>query len=203
MKVLLATGNSHKKEEFKRIFQAHEILMPTDIGIDFDIDEIGSTFLENSLIKARALFQTVSEFPVLADDSGLSIPAFGGAPGIYSARYGSEPAGMPLTSTERNTLLLQDISHLTGEERYAFFVCCLTLMIDEYRVFTSQEIFSGLIAHSPCGTGGFGYDPIFYIPEKGCSVAELSEKDKDVLSHRGRAGRRLQRIMDSLETDGF
>ncbi len=201
MKVLLATGNTHKKEEFKRIFKSHEILIPADIGIDFDVDEIGATFLENSLIKARALLQTVRDVPILADDSGLSIPAFGGAPGIYSARYGNASAGSPLTSTERNECLLQDISHLKGEERYAFFVCCLTLMLDEHRFFTSQEILSGFITHSPCGTGGFGYDPIFYLPGRDCSVAELSEEDKDVLSHRGQAARRLQRIMDSLEAD--
>ncbi len=198
MKLLLASGNIHKKTEFERILAPHDILMPEDIGIEFKVHESGNTYLENSLIKAQYLFNASGKYPVLADDSGLSVPALGGAPGVFSARYGSEKTGRVLDSADRNAILLKNTAHLTGKERQGFFVCCIVLMLDEYRIFSAQETFPGYIATESRGTGGFGYDPIFYLPDRGCCVAELNETEKDTISHRGRSCRRLKCILDSL-----
>ena len=149
MKLILATGNPHKKEELSRILAPHRILIPSDIGVNFDAEEIGTTYLENALIKARALTEAAGGRPVLADDSGISVPALGGAPGIYSARYGSEDTGRELEAPERNDFLLRNMAHLTGNGRRAFFVCCMALILDEYRIFTAQETFGGFIADEP------------------------------------------------------
>lgn len=198
MEILLATGNAHKKEELERILAPHTVLIPADIGVEFDAEETGTTYLDNALIKARVLWDLGGGRPVIADDSGISVPALGGAPGVYSARYGSDEAGRELEAAERNALLLQNMSALTGQERDAFFVCCMVLIMDDYRVFSAQETFRGVIADGPSGTGGFGYDPIFHLPQRGCSVAELSDGEKDGISHRGRAGRRIRILLDDL-----
>jgi XTP/dITP diphosphohydrolase len=208
MDILLATGNPHKKDEFERILHPHRILIPSEIGLDFDPEESGATYLDNALIKARALAETArlcgsdpyAGLPVLADDSGLSVPALGGAPGVLSARYGSTGTGRDLESAERNALLLRNMDLLDGGDRQAFFVCCMVLLLDDYRVFTAQETFSGVIARAPAGSGGFGYDPVFLLPSRGCTVAELEDREKDAVSHRGRAGLRVRALLDSLET---
>ncbi|RKX87015.1 MAG: non-canonical purine NTP pyrophosphatase, RdgB/HAM1 family [Spirochaetes bacterium] len=199
MELLLATGNPHKKEELSRILHPHRVLIPSDLGISFDADETGTTYLENALIKARTLRDLSGGRTVLADDSGLSVPALGGAPGVYSARYGSDESDRELEAPERNQLLLANMADIKGENREAFFVCCMALILDDYRVFTAQETFSGIIALKPYGAGGFGYDPIFHLPERNCSVAELNAEEKDRISHRGRAGLRIKAVLDSLE----
>ncbi|MCD6343893.1 MAG: RdgB/HAM1 family non-canonical purine NTP pyrophosphatase [Spirochaetaceae bacterium] len=199
MELLLATGNPHKKEELSRILHPHRVLIPSDLGISFDADETGTTYLENALIKARTLRDLSGGRTVLADDSGLSVPALGGAPGVYSARYGSDESDRELEAPERNQLLLANMADIKGENREAFFVCCMALILDNYRVFTAQETFSGIIALKPYGAGGFGYDPIFHLPERNCSVAELNAEEKDRISHRGRAGLRIKAVLDSLE----
>ena len=198
MELVLATGNTHKKEELERILGSHSILLPAEIGVAFEAEETGATYLDNALIKARALFASSGGRAVLADDSGLSVPALGGAPGVFSARYGSEGAGRELEAADRNALLLKNMTHLKDAERRAFFVCCMVLMVDEYRVFSAQETFGGLISEAPAGVGGFGYDPIFFVPQRGCTVAELQAAEKDGISHRGRAGRRIAAFLDSL-----
>ena len=200
MELILATGNPHKKEELSRILAPHRILIPSDIGVNFDAEEIGTTYLENALIKARTLTESTGGRPVLADDSGISVPALGGAPGIYSARYGSEDTDRNLEAPERNRLLLRNMAHLTGNGRRAFFVCCMALILDEYRIITAQETFGGFIADEPFGSGGFGYDPIFHLPDRDCTVAELDAAEKDRISHRGRAGLRIKAILDNLDT---
>ncbi len=199
MELLLATGNPHKKEELSRILHPHRVLIPSDLGISFDADETGTTYLENALIKARTLRDLSGGRTVLADDSGLSVSALGGAPGVYSARYGSDESDRELEAPERNQLLLANMADIKGENREAFFVCCMALILDDYRVFTAQETFSGIIALKPYGAGGFGYDPIFHLPERNCSVAELNAEEKDRISHRGRAGLRIKAVLDSLE----
>ena len=198
MEILLATGNPHKKEELSRILHPHTLLIPSDLGISFDADETGTTYLENALIKAQTLRESAGGRTVLADDSGLSVPALGGAPGVYSARYGSDESGRELEASQRNQLLLANMADIKGENRNAFFVCCMVLILDDYRVFTAQETFSGVIADEPFGKGGFGYDPIFHLPARSCSVAELSAEKKDLISHRGRAGLRIKAVLDSL-----
>lgn len=196
MEIVLATGNPHKKEELSRILKNHIILLPSDLNCSFDCEENGETYLDNALIKAKALYKIVGR-PVVADDSGISVPALDGAPGVYSARYGSEEAGKLLESPERNAFLLRKMEGI--KDRRAFFVCAMVLMIDEYRIFTVQETFSGEIGLEPFGGGGFGYDPLFYLKEYGRTVAQLPADEKDRISHRGKAGTMLGRIMDNLE----
>ncbi len=196
MEVVLATGNAHKAQELEKILSPHKVLIPADLGLDFDCEETGTTYLDNALLKAQTL-AAMTDKPVIADDSGISVPALGGAPGIYSARYGSEEAGRMLSSEERNAFLLKNME---GREDWsAFFVCSMVLMLSPYRVFTVQETMDGRLTKDGAGSGGFGYDPVFYLEEKGCTVAELSEEEKNEVSHRGKAGARLKLILDSLE----
>ena len=197
MKIVLATGNKHKKQELAQILSSHDLLLPDDIDISFSHEETADTFLGNSMGKARALYAECRK-PVLADDSGLIVPALnGGEPGIYSARYGSDESEHVLSDTERNLYLLSNMR--TIFDRSAFFVCCMTLILAEYRVFTIQETFHGEIISHMEGTGGFGYDPVFYIPELGKTAAQLSEKEKNSMSHRGKAGMRMAALIQNLE----
>jgi XTP/dITP diphosphohydrolase len=196
MKIVLATGNAHKKKELSQIISSHQLLLPEDLGISFYHEETAETFSGNSMGKAQTLFAACGK-PVMADDSGLIVPALnGGEPGIYSARYGSDESGHNLSDTERNHYLLHKMRAIT--DRSAFFVCCMTLIIDEYRVFTVQETFKGEIISRMEGTGGFGYDPIFYIPEIGKTAAQLSESEKNRISHRGKAGIRMASLLQDL-----
>ena len=182
--------------ELEKIFSRHTLLLPSDLGISFDCEETGSTFLENALLKAETLYEQVKR-PVLADDSGLCVKAMEGAPGIYSARFGSEEGKAPLSDSDRNSLLLTRLEGVMDRE--AFFVCCMALIVDPYRVFTVQESFPGLIGTTPFGGGGFGYDPIFVEPVSGRTVAELPEEEKNRISHRGRAGRAMNALLEDLK----
>lgn len=196
MRLLLASNNSHKRHEFQKILSPHTVLLPRDEGIDFDFDETGTSYLENGLGKARALFEQVQR-PVIADDSGLSVPALGGAPGIYSARYGEAEMGKALTSEEQIDFLLRN---LEGEEdRRCFFVCALVFYVEDYRFYTVQETLVGAVGFEPRGNGGFGYDPIFLLPDGEKTVAELEEGEKNRLSHRGKAGAALKIHIDRLD----
>jgi len=203
MEILLATGNIHKKEEFERLLAPHTVIVPRDIGVEFSPEETGTSFLENALIKTNALARSVDplrgNLPILADDSGLCVPALSGAPGVLSARYGSVQNGKELKSSERNDLLLHNMAAYQGEKRRAFFVCAIALCLDTYRVFTAQETLEGMIAGAPSGTNGFGYDPIFRLPQTDCTVAELDSIEKDRISHRARATKRIQAILESLK----
>ena len=195
MEIILASGNRHKLYELKEILKNHTLLLPEDIGINFDFEETGSTFLENSQGKAFALFNQVNR-PVIADDSGLNVAALNGEPGIYSARYGSIN-GIELEAQVRNLYLLdklKDKSDLSAE-----FICCMTLILDKNRFFSVQESFKGEITRESSGINGFGYDPIFFLPEYGKTVAELPEKDKNKISHRGKAGYRMASLLKDLE----
>jgi XTP/dITP diphosphohydrolase len=205
MKLVLASGNPHKREELSALFQGHTLLLPQDLGVVYHHEETGSTFLENALGKARTLYRQLAEVgrsgcSVLADDSGLSIPALGGEPGVYSARFGEKELGRKPTYAEQHQLLLERMRSLT--DRRAFFICCMVLLIHPDRWFVAQETLEGVIAHKPRGTGGFGYDPLLYLPWKGRTVAELSLEEKNALSHRGAAARALQAILERhLETN--
>lgn len=196
MRLLLASNNPHKRNEFQAILSPHTVIMPRDEGIEFDFEETGTSYLENALGKARALFDQVRR-PVIADDSGISVPALGGAPGIYSARYGEKEAGRPLTSQEKIELLLRNLAD--EKDRRGFFVCALVLYVDDYRFSAVQETLVGSIARELRGTGGFGYDPIFLLPGGEKTVAELEEDEKNLLSHRGKAGAILKPYLDRLE----
>ena len=191
MHIYLASGNRHKQEEFAAILEGHHISLPADAGILFDPEETGTTFLENALLKARILYESV-KCPVIADDSGLCIDALGGKPGIYSARYGMKD-GVQLDAHARNTLVLQQMEGI--ENRSCRFVCCIAVMLDAHRFFTVQETCEGVIAASERGKYGFGYDPIVYLPKIGKTVAELTAQEKNELSHRGKAGRIVAQLL--------
>ncbi len=196
MEIIFATQNKHKAEELRLILPGHRIYTPDDIGVDFDYEETGNSFLENSMGKAKALYG-ITRKAVIADDSGLSVPALNGEPGIYSARYGMEEKGRMLEAEERNLYLLDKMKEIRNRE--AYFVCCMTLILSPERFFTVQETMEGIIASEPAGVNGFGYDPLFFLPGYGKTVAEIPEEEKNRISHRGRAGRRIAAILDSLE----
>jgi XTP/dITP diphosphohydrolase len=213
MTIWFATGNAHKKQELQAILPGHTIKIPADAGITgFDPDETGRTFLENALIKARALHQLIADRyptdigPVIADDSGLCVDALAGRPGIYSARYGSTGRfgsigryggsagdGKKLDTGERNALLLRELGDTPN--RSARFVCAMVLLFSEDRFSAVQETLEGELIREERGTGGFGYDPILFIPELGRTVAELSEDEKNRISHRGKAGRQIAKLL--------
>ncbi|MDR1429649.1 MAG: RdgB/HAM1 family non-canonical purine NTP pyrophosphatase [Spirochaetaceae bacterium] len=195
MTLWFATANEHKRKELAAVLTGHTIMTPAARVPGFDPEETGASFYENALIKARALYALVGE-PVLADDSGLCVDALDGRPGIYSARYGSG-GGKKLDSAGRNALLLDELG---GEQnRNARFVCAMVLFLSEHRFFLVQETLEGTIVSEARGEGGFGYDPLLYLDERHCTVAELSDGEKNALSHRGRAARRIAVLLDGLE----
>jgi len=185
---ILASNNGHKHAEFVRLFPNHTILRPSDLGLEFAFPEDGETFLENAFGKALALYH-VAKRPVIGDDSGLCVAALGGEPGVFSSRYGAGVDGALLDAPKRNAYLLDRMEGI--EDRSAFFVCCMVLLVDETRFFVAQETVHGTIAESPRGDNGFGYDPLFLLPDRGMTIAELPDEEKDAISHRGRAARRI------------
>jgi XTP/dITP diphosphohydrolase len=199
MKLYFASGNAHKREEMARIFSGHTIVIPSDEGIDFDPDETESTFFGNSLIKAKALYDIVRT-PVIADDSGICVDALGGAPGVLSARYGSEN-GKKLDAADRNRLLIGNMKGVSN--RTCRFVCNMILYLGPDRFWSIQETMEGLLIEEERGGGGFGYDPIMFLPEYGMTVAELPPDTKDALSHRGKAGRQIARLLEIAGNSGL
>lgn len=193
MIIYLASGNEHKKQEFTDILADHTLVLPTEKGIAFNPDETGATFLENALLKARALYSLVHA-PVIADDSGLCIDALNGQPGVYSARYGSQN-GILLTAEEKNRLVLHKMQGV--QNKRCRFVCCLVYMLDEYRIYTAQEVCEGEIAEDIRGRHGFGYDPIVYLPAYSKTMAELTTTEKNSYSHRAKAGKAIAQFLDS------
>ena len=206
MEILVASFNRHKIIELKPLFPGHSLLEPSDMGIDeFEIDENGTDYFQNALIKARALRarlrETGSTLAVLADDSGLSVRALGGAPGIRSSRFGAKESGGKLSSAERNNLLLAEMSGI--EDRACAFYCCLVFLYGEDRFLSVQETCPGVLARLPRGEAGFGYDPIVFLPELGKTVAELEPEEKAAVSHRGKASLAMRLALDALEPFGL
>jgi len=200
IELVLASNNAHKHTEFCRLFPRIRVLLPRDIGVSFEHEETGDTFFDNARGKALALFRAAGR-PVIADDSGLCVHALGGAPGILSNRYGAGADGKLLEAGARNAYLLQK---LEGEkDRRAFFVCCLVLVLDEERFVAVQETVHGVITEEPRGKNGFGYDPVFFLPGSGMTMAEIPDAHKDEVSHRGRAAARISGclLLDSLLLD--
>ena len=194
MKLYFASGNDHKKTEMSRLLGGFELTLPKEEGIYFDPDENGETFIDNAVIKAKALYDIVHA-PVLADDSGLCVDALGGKPGIHTARYGEEEAGRKLSAEEKYMLLLKNMEGITN--RRAEFVCAICLYLSPTRIYVIQETSEGSIAQKPSnGSGGFGYDPVFYNNEAGRIVAELPEGEKDLYSHRGKAARIMKTLIE-------
>jgi len=199
MKIWFATNNVHKKAELEAILGI-SLKIPSDEGLDFDPEETGTAFCENALLKARELKKILKDDGlVIADDSGLCVNALGGRPGIFSARYGEE-GGRKLSYYEKNLLLLDELKD--SAERSAHFVCAMVLLFENDRFFIVQETLEGEIVkgrESLRGEGGFGYDPVFLIPSLGRTLAELSAEEKNSLSHRGKAGKHIAKILkDSI-----
>ena len=193
MKIYLATGNRHKLDELAPMFPEHQIVLPSNEGIPFAFEENGTTYFENCFGKAQTLFDAVRA-PVLADDSGLSVFCLGGAPGIYSARYGKEDGCR--TSGDQIDRLLKAME--SEDDRRAAFVCCLTMIFAPYRFVTIQETVEGVIGRIKSGSGGFGYDPIFYPIGSRRSFAELLPEEKAAVSHRGKAAAALRRLLPEM-----
>jgi len=195
MKIWFATNNAHKKAELEAILGI-DLKIPSQEGLDFDPEETGTAFCENALLKARELKKILKDDDfVIADDSGLCVDALDGRPGIFSARYGEE-GGRKLSYNDKNLLLLDELKD--SAERSARFVCAMVLLFENDRFFIVQETLEGEIVkgrESLRGEGGFGYDPVFLIPSLGRTLAELSAEEKNSLSHRGKAGKHIAKIL--------
>ncbi len=190
MRLLLATHNRGKRREWQALLEgmAFELVLPDELGLDMEVEETGETYEQNALLKARALSQA-SGLPALADDSGLEVDALEGAPGVRSARY-------KLGSDEvRYRALLRALEDVSASQRTARFRCIAALVCPDGREFTTEGVCEGVIATSPQGEEGFGYDPVFYIPERGCMMAELSAEEKNRISHRARAAHTMRAIL--------
>lgn len=195
MDILFATNNEHKVKEFRNLFKGHKIILPKEAGINFSYKETGETYFTNAFGKALTL-NKISNEPVIADDSGLSVVSLNGGPGVHSARFGSH-GSLRLNDSEKNKLLLEQMKNVN--DRRAYFVCCMVLLFNKYRFFTSQETVSGLITEKPAGINGFGYDPIFFINEYRKTAAELTDEEKNAVSHRGRASRHILSILNNMQ----
>ena len=193
-KIYFASGNDHKRKEIEALFPSYEIVLPKDEGIEFNPVEDGMSFVENASIKAKALWDIVHA-PTLADDSGLSVDALSGRPGIYSARYG-EKDGKRLEDSERNKLLLSELRDV--QDRSAHFVSALVFIFDENRTYSIEERVDGKIAYVPSGSHGFGYDPIFIIDGIERNMAELSDEEKNIYSHRAKSSALMNIIMKNI-----
>ncbi len=186
--VLVATGNRGKAREYRALlaFLSVPILFPSDLGLMIEVEERGETYEENARLKAVAFAQAAAGLeqspPItLADDSGLEVDALGGAPGIRSARY------TPGSDTDRLTALLARLEGVPWEERTARFRCVIVIVTPEGEEYAVEGVCEGFIATAPAGTGGFGYDPVFYLPRFGRTMAELEPGVKNRISHRARA----------------
>lgn len=191
MKLILASNNRHKLEEFRRLTadMGIELLSQSEAGFELDVEETGTSFEENAYLKAKAVTD-VSGCAAFSDDSGLVVDALGGEPGIYSARYG---LGHAADDTDRNRYLLDKL----GDEksRSARFVCCICCTFPNGDVLQCRGECEGEILYAPRGENGFGYDPIFKPLGKNCGMAELSPEDKNAISHRGKATREFIELL--------
>ena len=196
-KLLVATRNSGKVREFSRMLSEmpFEVVGLDDLGITLEVEETGSTFEENALLKATAYARESGEL-TLADDSGLEIDSLNGEPGVFSARYGGEG----LDDEGRVQLVLDKMKHLPGWERTARFVAVLALVGDEVPngLATSEGVLEGAIMHEPIGDNGFGYDPVFWLASHAKTTSQLTGEEKDEISHRGAALRGLTAMLESL-----
>lgn len=217
----MASGNLNKKREMQELFPEHTIVIPKDEGLEFDPEETGSTFYENSIIKAKALYEMTGS-PVLADDSGICVDALGGAPGLYSSRYAGpeymrgRPDGKKIPQEEQNRLLIEQLNQslelcrnpeknaprglFPNGPRSARYVCAMVFYRAPSQIYVCQDTMEGTIIEKPedqRGENGFGYDPLFFLPQYGKTSAELSPEEKNAISHRGKAARALKKLIYS------
>ncbi len=198
MKVVLASKNPHKLVEISQITEKFgmELVLESQLGVDVDVEETGSTFEENSFLKAEAVMKATG-LPALADDSGICVDALGGEPGIYSARYGFDDS---LDDFGRLQLLLKNTENVPDGQRQAQFVCVITFVTPHGKVIQARGEVHGELLRAPFGEGGFGYDPIFYYPPFGKSLAQVSPAEKNSVSHRANA---LKVFYEKLKEAGY
>ena len=198
MKVVLASKNPHKLVEISQITEKFgmELVLESQLGVDIDVEETGSTFEENSFLKAEAVMKATG-LPALADDSGICVDALGGEPGMYSARYGFDDS---LDDFGRLQLLLKNTENVPDGQRQAQFVCVITFVTPDGKVIQARGEVHGELLRAPFGEGGFGYDPIFYYPPFGKSLAQVSPAEKNSVSHRANA---LKVFYEKLKEAGY
>ena len=198
MKVVLASKNKHKLVEISKITEkfGFELILQSELGVDIDVEENGSTFEENSYIKAEAVMKATG-LPALADDSGIAVDALNGEPGIYSARYGFDES---LDDWGRLLLLLKNTEHVPDGQRQAQFVCVITMVTPDGKTIQARGEIHGELLREAKGENGFGYDPIFYYPPFGKTTAELAPEEKNAVSHRGNA---LRVFYDKMKEAGY
>lgn len=200
MRIVFATGNENKMVEVRAILQAlsEDIVSMKEAGVSVDIVEDGTTFEENALIKAREVSKYVDGI-VLADDSGLEVDYLNGEPGIYSARY----AGEDTPYSVKNQMIIDRLKDAVGKERSARFVCAIAAVVPmpdgSKKELVVRGTFEGEIAKEPAGEHGFGYDPIFYVPEYHCTSSEMTMEQKNALSHRGEGLRKMRDLLISQD----
>ena len=182
MKFILASQNQHKLVEMQNILSAHgvEVVLQSELGLHVEVEETGATFAENAMLKAKAVM-AASGLPAIADDSGLCVDALNGAPGIYSARYG----GPELDDVGRYRLLLENMRG--ARDRTAHFTSAIACAFPNGDTIEAEGICPGMIAYAPQGDGGFGYDPVFFLPQLRKTYAQLTPEEKAAVSHRGKA----------------
>lgn len=194
--IIFATGNKDKMREIREIMgdMDVEIKSMKEVGIDPEIQEDGATFEENALIKAKAV-AAYTDAIVLADDSGLEIDYLNKEPGVYSARY----MGEDTPYTIKNQALIDRLDGVEKEKRTARFVCAIAAVLPDKQTLVARETMEGFIGYEPEGTNGFGYDPIFYLDEFGCSSASLTPEQKNAISHRGKAIREMKKMLKNFQ----
>ena len=197
-RIVFATGNAGKIKEIRMIMEdtGMEVVSMKDAGITADIDENGKTYEENALIKARAVAAFTNDI-VMADDSGLEIDYLNKEPGIYSARYAGEDTSYDI----KNQMLLDRLQGVPMEKRTARFVCAIAAVVPGHEPIVVRGTIEGYIGDKPAGENGFGYDPIFYVPDLNCSTAELSPEEKNARSHRGNALRAMREELKQYISD--
>jgi XTP/dITP diphosphohydrolase len=195
VELLVATTSAGKLREWRALLTGHglpfDLLSLGDVGIDFDVEETGATYARNALLKAEA-YGRASGLLTLAEDSGLSVAALGGGPGVHSARWEGEDY------VHKNALLVRLLEGKHGAERACRYVCVAALREADGHVFRARGELRGQITTAPAGSGGFGYDPVFYVPRLRRTLAEIAVDEKDRISHRGRAARRVRTILREL-----
>lgn len=192
MKIVLATNNRHKVEEIRNYLNWDGVIL-NGAKDPIDLKEEGATLRDNALQKARTVAQAAGEW-ALADDTGLFVAALGGRPGVFSSRYAGEKA----TYEENTFKLLAEMKDVPEKKRGAYFSCVMALVHRDGREVTVEGRLEGQIAKQPKGSQGFGYDPIFWLPDRACTLAELSLEEKNTISHRGRALYKMKGVLESL-----
>ena len=198
MKVVLASKNPHKLVEINKITEKFgiELVLQSEVGVDIDVEETGTTFEENSFLKAEAVMKATG-LPALADDSGIAVDALNGEPGIYSARYGFDES---LNDWDRMMLLLKNTEHVPDGSRQAQFVCVITFVTPDGKIIQARGEIHGELTREPRGENGFGYDPIFYYPPFGKTTAEATPDEKNSVSHRANA---LKLFYEKMKEAGY